>query len=182
MAPTNENVKVAVSAADSGSGLESVRWSAEAYDPDSPWTSSEVVDGEFTIETNGTYTVIATDRAGNRTIRKANVANIFREVPTLTLSPETTEPTGGKVTVSVQTTALGGGNAISTILWTMGDKAVSYFPEGQSENITLSKQFDVQANGTYTVYVRDASGNEIRKTIVIDNLRRTNAALVAYCA
>jgi len=180
--PTNKNVTIAVNAVDSGSGLESIRWSAEAFDPDSPWTSSEVVDGEFTAENNGTYTVIAADRAGNRTVRQVNVENIFPDEPTLTLVPETTEPIGGKVTVSVQTEAVGDGNAISTILWTAGEKEIGYFPEGQSVNITLSKQFNVQANGTYTVYVRDAAGNEIRKTIVIDNLRRTNAALASLIA
>ncbi|QJD85619.1 hypothetical protein HH215_22165 [Cohnella herbarum] len=181
-APTNDSVTVAVNAADGGSGMESVRWSAASPVPDSPWTSSEVIDDEFTVEENGTYTVVATDKAGNETTRQLTVENIFLEAPALSLSPETTEPAGGKVNVSVQAAARGAGNSIADLLWSAGERSLGYFREGLSENITATRQFDAVANGKYTVYVRDAAGNEALGTIEIDNIRRTNAALSSLFA
>jgi len=180
--PTKGNVTVTVNAADAGSGLARVRWSATAPVPDSPWPSSEVVGDEFTVERNGTYTVVAIDRAGNKTVRQLIVANIFLEAPTLSLSPETTEPTGGKVTVSVQAAGRGAGNSLAQLLWSAGERTLAYFREGPIEEITTTKRFDATANGTYTVYARDAAGNEALETIAIDNIRRANAALSALLA
>ncbi|MFD2170508.1 cadherin-like beta sandwich domain-containing protein [Tumebacillus lipolyticus] len=181
-APTKASVTIAVNAADTGSGMESVRWASAAPIPDFPWPSSEVEDGEFTVEMNGTYTVIAIDQAGNETIRQLTVANIFRDAPTLVLIPETTQPVGGKVTVSVQAAAQGAGNSISDLLWSEGERSIGYFREGLSEDIQADKKFDAEVNGTYTVYVRDAAGNEALETIEIDNIRRTNASLLSLVA
>ncbi|GGG72392.1 hypothetical protein GCM10010918_30220 [Paenibacillus radicis (ex Gao et al. 2016)] len=177
--PTNDYVTITVEAEDADSGLQGVRWSAVEPSPDMPWPSSEVEDGAFTAEANGTYTVIAFDNVGNETVRQISVTNIMRDKPALLLSPETTEPTGNKVAVSVEASAVGDGNRIAVIRWAAGELPVGFFREGLSKDITEDKRFDVTANGTYTVYVRDIAGNEAIETIEIDNIRRTNTALAA---
>ncbi|MUT68593.1 S-layer homology domain-containing protein [Paenibacillus sp. NEAU-GSW1] len=173
---TNEYVTVTVDAEDTGSGISEVLWSATEPEPDSPWPSSEVEDGEFIAESNGTYTVIAFDNAGNETIRQINVTNIITDGPALELEPETTEP-AEKVTVSIEVSAVGAGNGIEAVLWAVGNLPVGFFREGISEDITAEMQFDATANGTYTVYARDLAGNETIETIDIDNIRSANADL-----
>ncbi|MGO4537720.1 S-layer homology domain-containing protein [Paenibacillus sp. 2TAB19] len=175
-APTNDYVTIKVTAEDSDSGLRYVRWSATEPDFDSPWPSSEVEDGEFTVESNGTYTVIAFDNARNETLRQISVTNIMNDVPTVLLRPETTAPVGDKVSVAVEAAALGAGNAIDVILWAAGDRPTGFFREGLSDDITEEMQFDVTKNGIYTVYVRDIAGNEAVEKIRIDNIRSANTA------
>ncbi|WP_337104107.1 S-layer homology domain-containing protein [Paenibacillus sp. YIM B09110] len=175
-APTNDDVTITVTAEDADSGLRRVRWSATEPDFDSPWPSSEVEDGEFTVESNGTYTVMAFDNAGNETIRQISVTNIMNDVPTVLLRPGTTAPVGDKVSVAVEAAALGAGNAIDVVLWAAGDLPTGFFREGLSDDITEELQFDVTKNGIYTVYVRDIAGNEAVEKIRINNIRSANTA------
>jgi|GEM_PF-1071563 len=176
-APTNGDVTITVTATDDESGLASVAWSIETSLSDIPQAPSEVVGETFTVEANGTYTVIATDHAGNETTQQVTVANILREPPTLTLVPETTEPVGDRVAITAEAAAQGTGNAIASLRWASGEQTLAYFREGAGEPIAADATFDATANGVYTVYVRDIAGNEAMKTIAIDNIRRTNAAL-----
>ncbi|WP_214627249.1 cadherin-like beta sandwich domain-containing protein [Paenibacillus agaridevorans] len=181
-APTNHHVTITVTAEDSDSGLRYVRWSATEPNFDSPWPSSEVEDDEFTVESNGTYTVIAYDNAGNKTLRQISVTNIMNDVPTVLLRPGTTAPVGNKVSVAVEAAAVGAGNAIDVMLWAPGDLPTGFFREGISDDITEEMQFEVTTNGIYTVYVRDIAGNEALEKIQVDNIRSTNAALAELIA
>lgn len=73
--PTGEAVTVTVDAEDPASGIRSLRWSARAPEPDSPWKSADVENGRFAAETNGTYTIIARDNAGNETMKQIAISN-----------------------------------------------------------------------------------------------------------
>ncbi|MFF2480965.1 S-layer homology domain-containing protein [Paenibacillus sp. NPDC058071] len=180
--PTNHNVTITVNAADADSGIEEVRWSATAPKPDQPWPSQEVEDDQFLVESNGTYTVIAFDNAGNETLRQINVSNIMRDKPAIRLSLQTADPIGDKVAVLADASALGNGNAIEVVLWAPGNLPISYFQQGTSHDITTELQFDATANGTYTVYARDLAGNEAIEIIAVDNIRNTNTALASLIA
>lgn len=75
-APTAGPITVKVEAEDAESGMDEIRWSAREPEPDSPWPAQNVQGGQFTAAANGTYTVIAWDQAGNRTIEKIVISNI----------------------------------------------------------------------------------------------------------
>ncbi|WP_165867400.1 S-layer homology domain-containing protein [Paenibacillus pinisoli] len=178
-APTNDYVVITVTAEDDESGISEVRWSSSAPMPDLPWFSNEVENGEFEVYSNGTYTVIATDQAGNQTLQQISIANILTAKPTLELTPDTTQPTGDTVSVTVKATALGDGNTIKKVYWAEGDLPIEYFREGQIQDITDTLVLEATENGTYTVYTRDAAGNEAIARIEISNIRSTNARLAA---
>lgn len=176
---TNEPVIITVVAADNESGLREVRWSESAPEPNLPWSSSEVVNGVFQVATNGIYTVIAVDNTGNETMQQINITNILTTAPTVLLSPNTTQPTGNNVSVTVVATALGDSNATNVVRWAEGKLPISFFHGGQSADITATLSFDVTTNGAYTVYVRDLAGNEAVEIIEINNIRSTNASLAS---
>ena len=73
---TNKKVRIAVQATDP-SGIESIRYSNTS----SSWAGGvSVQGGGFDVGQNGTYTVIARDRAGNQTERTIVVDNIDQNV------------------------------------------------------------------------------------------------------
>ncbi|RUS45135.1 S-layer homology domain-containing protein [Cohnella sp. AR92] len=169
--PTSGSVTVEVDASDS-SGIDEVRWSDEAPQMDSPWPSHEVIDGEFVVTENGTYTVIAFDKANNQTMRQIAIDNILPEL-SLTLRSSSS---GGKATVTAEPIVLGNGNSLEALLWAAGDLPLPYFREGASEDITAANRFDVASLGTYTVYARDTNGNEVIKTIRITTLGSSSSS------
>ncbi|MHA7965499.1 cadherin-like beta sandwich domain-containing protein, partial [Paenibacillus sp. CAU 1782] len=176
-APTNGNVTISVNASDSESGLSTVRWSAASPETENSWPSEEVEDGVFIATANGLYTVIAHDYAGNSTVQQINVMNIYRDEPGLQLSLETEEPTGERVAVLAQVSSIGDGNSIATVEWAEGEQSIAFFSGGAGTDITEARQFDAQTNGVYTVFAKDAAGNEAVATIEVDNIRRVNAEL-----
>ncbi|OBR67588.1 hypothetical protein A7K91_22145 [Paenibacillus oryzae] len=178
-APINGNVMISVTASDSESGVRTVLWSAVSPETENPWPSEEVMDGVFVATANGLYTVIAYDYAGNSTVQQINVMNIYRDEPKLQLSLETEEPTGERAAVLAQVTAVGDGNSIAVVKWAEGEEPIAFFSGGAGNDITEARQFDAQTNGVYTVYTKDAAGNEAAATIEVDNIRRINADLAA---
>ncbi len=178
-APTNGNVTISVNASDSESGVRTVLWSVVSPETENPWLSEEVKDGVFVAAANGLYTVIAYDYAGNSTVQQINVMNIYRDEPKLQLSLETEEPTGDRVAVLAQASAIGEGNSIIVVKWAEGEEPITFFSGGAGNDITEARQFDAQTNGVYTVYTKDAAGNEAAATIEVDNIRRINADLAS---
>ncbi|MDG0794053.1 S-layer homology domain-containing protein [Cohnella ginsengisoli] len=180
--PTNGNVTVTVDASDADSGIDRVRWAAGEPQADIPLPWADVIDGSFVVEANGTYAVSARDKAGNRATQLIAVHNIFKTVPVVTLAPDTTAPTGGKVNVAVVAAVDGeaSGNSLAALRWAAGARDAAYFAGGSGgTDLLADRAFEAEANGTYAVYARDAAGNVAVQTIEVNNIRRTDASLAS---
>ncbi len=134
---------------------------------------SAIVDNEFTVTANGTYTVYARDNAGNEAVETIAISSIDRVGPTIDLASSPTSSTNGNVTVTVGTD--GTGSAIDSVKWAAGSQVASFFAAG-GQTVT-GGSFDATANGAYTVYARDEAGNEAVETITISNIDRSLPAI-----
>ncbi|MGN7296499.1 S8 family serine peptidase [Ferdinandcohnia sp. SAFN-114] len=124
---------------------------------------------KFDVVENGTYTVYAKNSVGVEAIQTITVENIV--VPpapiAIELTPSTTEPTEGPITVTVTTDSE---EELEVVKWLEGQKEVSDFAEAGNEVNLETLAFDVSANGTYTVYAKNTAGVEAVQTIVVDNI------------
>jgi len=91
------------------------------------------------------------------------------DAPDLTLTPSPTIDTFDPVTVSVSVDINGSGNSLDRLKWLAGNQNASAF-SASGTDITVAREFDATDNGIYTIYARDAAGNETVKTIEIDNI------------
>lgn len=76
---------------------------------------------------------------------------------------------GVTVTADVQGTATG--NALSKLAWMKGSHGTTGFAGGAGTDILTVGQFQVSANGIYTVYAKDAAGNEAVKEISVTGIQ-----------
>ncbi|CAG7651327.1 hypothetical protein PAESOLCIP111_06294 [Paenibacillus solanacearum] len=127
----------------------------------------------FTVNTNGTYTVYAKDTAGNETVEEISITNILTTEPELRLSFSPSTVTKGSVTISVTAAVYGeaAGNALAKLNWMPGShRAAEFDGGGRGADILSAKAFTVNANGTYTIYAKDAAGNEAVEEISISTI------------
>ena len=75
---------------------------------------------------------------------------------------------GGNVTSEIVTATITDVSAISSKKWASGTQNVAYFATGGMD--ITDTTFGVVANGIYTVYAKDAAGNEAVQTIDIGNI------------
>ncbi|MFC3799180.1 S-layer homology domain-containing protein [Cohnella sp. GCM10012308] len=108
---------------------------------------------------------------------------VMPAAPVITLTPSLTSDTFGPVTVSASVQIDGAGNGLSVLKWLAGNRAASDFASAGTD-ITVAQSLAAASNGTYTVYAKDAAGNEAVKTISISNILTVGdpAALLAAIA
>ena len=136
-------------------------------------------DGTFAAQltdlASGVYTFVLTveDAAGNAATEETSFTVEVgdqeppQETLAITLTPSTTEPTEGPVTISV---AVESETEVVELKWLEGEKDVADFADA-GNNIDLeTKAFDVDKNGIYTVYAKTESGAEAVETITITNI------------
>ncbi|MED3575060.1 leucine-rich repeat protein [Cytobacillus praedii] len=87
--------------------------------------------------------------------------------PSIILTPNKTAMTNENITVSANITD--SASAVSVKKWAAGNQSVGYFA---SNGTVLDSSFVATSNGTYTVYAKDAAGNEAVQTITINNIDR----------
>ncbi|WP_188998431.1 leucine-rich repeat protein [Paenibacillus nasutitermitis] len=166
---TNGNVTVTVDA-NANSGISVLKWIAGNEGTAFFATGGEgIVDNEFIVTSNGTYTAYARDSVGNEAVETITISNIDRNVPTIDLTANPTSSTNGNVTVTVDVYAA---SEISALKWAAGNEGTAFFATG-GEAI-VGNEFTVTTNGTYTVYARDNAGNEAVETITISNIVRSS--------
>ncbi|MDG0810173.1 Ig-like domain repeat protein [Cohnella rhizosphaerae] len=87
---------------------------------------------------------------------------------------EATPVSSIKANVAATATVYGeqtAGNSLAKLNWMTGTHSVSDFANGTAgTSILPSAAFEVTANGPYSVYARDAAGNEAVKTITISSI------------
>ena len=124
----------------------------------------------FDITKNGTYTVYVKNSNGAEAVQTITVKNITEPVDeefTITLSPSTTEPTEGPVTISVATDSE---SDITALKWHAGEKTTEDFAKNGHAIDLNTKAFEVSENGTYTVYAKNRNDVEAVKTIQVENI------------
>jgi lysophospholipase L1-like esterase len=87
---------------------------------------------------------------------------------TLELTPSTTEPTTGPVTINVSTNA----KEVAQMLWLPGEKTEEDFYTDENVNQITDNKFDVTENGKYTVYVMDRREEVALKVIEVTNIKK----------
>ncbi len=103
---------------------------------------------------------------------------IVSAAPGLALSsvPDNSTPTQQAVDITVTASVYGdsAGNTLTELSWMSGSRSATEFHGGAGSDILGTQQFDVSANGTYSVYAKDAAGNEAVSEITIINIVTTS--------
>ncbi|MCQ2523031.1 MAG: hypothetical protein MJ123_01715 [Lachnospiraceae bacterium] len=148
---TNKDIRLSVSASDNLSGI-----SDKGYSFNGRGFSSN---SEFSISSNGKYSIKVKDRAGNVSEETVEINNIDKEAPVITtVSKSDDDWVSSGLTITVEAS-----DALS------GLDGASYSFDGGVNYVTTPSAF-VKTNGTYNVSVRDRAGNVSSKTITISNI------------
>ncbi|MDR6878507.1 Ig-like domain repeat protein [Bacillus sp. 3255] len=127
-----------------------VRATVEANEPIVAINNNGSISRDFAA--NGSYGFRVADRAGNEATVTANVYNIDRTPPVLTLSYSTAAPTKDDVIVTVS-----------------GSEAV------QVLNNNRAKQYVFKENGTFKFVVQDLAGNIAEAVATVANITKATA-------
>ena len=146
--PTNGKVILSVEAKDNmGLPTKYASWNGGTYGSSN----------QYEVTTNGTYTVTVKDLAGNIVSKSIKITNIDKTAPVVSeITADKTSPTNGKVVLSIEAKDSVG----------LPAKYASW-NGGAYGN---SNQYEVTANGTYKVTVKDLAGNKTTKSIKISNI------------
>ncbi|CAH1213365.1 hypothetical protein PAECIP111893_03676 [Paenibacillus plantiphilus] len=168
---TNDPVTVTVSADGTGSAIAATKWAEGLRAAD--YFAAEghsLASGSFVAAANGTYTVYAEDEAGNSGVATIDIGNIIDELPQISLSHSPTQ-TSPSVSVTATAGVHGAANSVTRMNWLPGSHSAADFADGTiGTDIVAAGQFTVTENGTYTVYAKDAAGNEAVAEITISNI------------
>ncbi|WP_127586915.1 cadherin-like beta sandwich domain-containing protein [Paenibacillus koleovorans] len=171
---TNGPVTITVNADGTGTNVVATKWSQGLRSTDYFATDGQsFTGGSFLASVNGTYTVYVEDEVGNSNVASITIGNIVSDSPQISLSysPTSRNPS---VTVNVMVNVQGNGNSITHLNWLDGSRSAADFADGANGTDILStRSFTVTANGTYTLYVKDAVDNEAVEEITLSNIGST---------
>lgn len=121
------------------------------------------------VDTSSYYTVYAKDSVGKEATK---LIYVDKKTPTITLASTITAPANStNTTVNVRISDAGG---IAVRKWASGIQNATYFASGGTTFAGTS--FIVSANGDYTVFAKDRSGNTIVKSTTVSSISGTSAA------
>ena len=171
---TSAAVQISAAALDDRSGISVEKWASgtqsEAFFQSGGGT---VFSNSFAVTDNGTYTVYAEDKAGNGLTKEIIVQNFDNSPPDIILTPSSTVPTKGDVTITVDASDQGSGVEIRK--WAAGQRDPSYFANAGTK--LQGASFTVSENDTYTVYAKDYAGNESVETLKIGNIYKIGSSV-----
>jgi uncharacterized lipoprotein YddW (UPF0748 family) len=175
-APTKDDVTVSLAINDIGSGIKEVSYlsgkkvaddfitddSTSASNKPTTIKLSSKGNGSFKVSKNGSYTVLATDNAGNQTLQVIKVNNIDKVIPTMSLNYSVMNQVA-----TITTDATDDESGIASISYLKG-KVTSLTDEKWStkaKDVTNAASFKVSSAGNYSVKVTDAAGNQYVEVI-----------------
>lgn len=169
--PTEGPITITVTT-DSEEELETVKWlEGNKQMSDFLEAGNEISLEEMTFDVveNGTYTVYVKNSTDVEAVQTIVVDNIVERVKPITieLTPSTSEPTEGPVSITVATDSE---SELVAIKWLQGEKTAVDFVNTGTDIDPETKSFDVVVNDTYTVYVKNIDGAEAIKTIKVENI------------
>lgn len=156
---TNKNVVVYIQASDS-SGVSQITYLQGTYDEsDAKWSSAKkITNNALTVSSNGKYSICATDKNGNKTVKHININNINTKVLEV---PTVDNFTNKKTAVTGET------QAGLTVHVTAGGKNYTTTANAKGQySCTVAKQL---AGRVISVYVSDKIGRKssVVKTTVL---------------
>lgn len=159
-AVTNGSVTITVNATDT-SGIAGYSINGTTYE----------TTNQFVLQANGKYTVYVKDGVGNVANTQVTIDNIDKVSPSVTVTSSKTTPTNKSVTLT----------AAATEKYTSGyntglGSSVAYNWQSTGNG---SKTYSASANGTYTVVVTDAAGNQAESTYTVDNIDTVKPVITA---
>lgn len=167
--PTNTDITVTANVTDK-TKVSSKKWATGKKTANEFSTEGTTFKGnKFTVSANGTYTVYAIDKDGNKRTKSIKISNIDKTNPTISLSPSTTDATNENVTV---TAMIDDNVSVVSKKWAIDNQTAAHFTN--KGTIFTSSTFTIETNGTYTVYAKDSAGNEQVQTITISNIDKTS--------
>ena len=170
---TKNNITVTANVTDNV-GVTVTKWASGNQNSDYFASNGTNLNGNtFIVTENGTYTVYATDAAGNESVRTIRIDNIDREPPQIILTPSTTQLTKGNIIVTADVTD---NVEVAITKWASGNQTADYF--ASNGTVLSGSTFTVSENGIYTVYAKDTAGNTNTETITIDNIKKLEANLI----
>ncbi|WP_193726795.1 S-layer homology domain-containing protein [Paenibacillus guangzhouensis] len=140
-------------------------------------------DGVALFEVSNTaaerVTYSASERGGQPLDQTISITYTYDQPPSIVLQPDPSTPTFDSVSIAVTTAVYGAYNQIASVKWAQGSRDIAYFQHDGSEFID---RFSVLENGIYSVYARDAEGNENVSWIDIQNItaKSSNANLSSW--
>ncbi|GAS80741.1 S-layer homology domain-containing protein [Paenibacillus amylolyticus] len=149
--------------------VKSYKWTKTTVEPDAnDWTPFDGTVQILTPLDAGTWYlhVQTVESNGNKTFYHSNAFNIERTPPVIQLSVTSTAPTNQPVSITTDVSDEDSGVALQK--WAEGNRDNSYFVAAGTA--FSGNSFSVAENGTYTVYVEDAAGNESIETITVSNI------------
>lgn len=158
---TNGNVKISVTGKDAASGLKSIT------DP-----IGNVVNGEtanYTATTNGNYSFLLEDNAGNISNYEVIVENIDKTVPTATHNLDPATWTNGNVKIIVIGDDEASGVKSISLLDVDKLKTSLALLDGVTEK-SKEAEYIVSENGIYTFLIEDQAGNSIEYNVTVENI------------
>ncbi|MEK4664027.1 S-layer homology domain-containing protein [Priestia sp. FSL H7-0729] len=156
--------------------VKSYKWTKTTVEQDAnDWT---LFDGTVQIPTpldEGTWYlhVQTIEDNGNQTFYHSNAFHIERKLPVIQLNVSSTAPTNQQVLITIEVSDEDSGIALQK--WAEGSHDNSYFVAGGTA--FSGNSFSVAENGTYTVYVKDAAGNEMVKQVEVTWIDRNKPAI-----
>ena len=158
---TAGSVTISLVGTDEGSGVNSI-----ILPNGSVVTAASVT---YTVSANGVYNFAIIDNAGNTKTIPVTVSNISTSSDIAVTPVNIVANDGSNVTIIIN---ISGSTTISAMKWSSGTKDVDYFKTGGTD--FTDNSFSINANGTYTVYIEDASGSKVIKTFTVSNINSTD--------
>lgn len=164
---SNRDAVISILVEEIGSGVKLKKFSVGTKDEEYFEQNGESVSGdEFTVATNGVYTVYVEDKAGNKTIKIIEIDSIDKTAPSISFTPSTTLPTNASVTIQVQVDDEESG--VAEVKYATGSRDTNYFVTGGEE--LVDHLFEVESNQVITIFAKDHAGNLIVREITISNI------------
>ncbi len=172
--PTNQSVTIAVYASGTGSNLKLKKWAKGNYSvTDFVYgdLGTKLVGDSFNVNESGTYTVYVEDEAGNSNSDQIEVI-IDQEEPSISFG---LTPSDSEASVTAAVYADGTGSMVSEMKVLEGIKSLADFAGNASASeVTYTADgndatgsFEIRKNVAYTVYIKDAAGNETVQTVYV---------------
>ena len=153
---TNENIIVTINASDEESDIKNVTINEEII-------SKNNGKYEYTVTTNGTYEVIATDNAGNTTQKSFTVAFIDKDAPIITGVTD-----NAIYNEDIIINAIDNLSGIKTVTLTQNGKKIDY---------TLGEK--ITDSGEYTIVVEDSVSNKSIINFKIDRALKNDEIVIS---
>ena len=140
---------LSVEASDSGVGLATLAYSWNG----GAWSAQK----NYTVNTNGIYTVAVRDALGNQSSKSITIFNIDRNAPVIEKMELEKQEFCRENTIIVTASDKESG---------LSEKAYSWEKDIWTERAELK----IYENGKYTITVKDKVGNTVQKSVIVENV------------